>query len=111
MTLTACSASTVQKVAQVSRMLTGGEQPRSAFLDPTVKELLAHEMRVCLDGNEDDIELRAECAQIAVAKVKAQKGLDEDLDLGGEVIVRRVDEDEVIDGTKDGESEKGDDDQ
>ncbi|MRX28249.1 membrane lipoprotein lipid attachment site-containing protein [Kangiella sp. HZ709] len=113
--LTACSTSTVQKVAKVSRILTGGDPPRSAFLDSTVKEALAHEMSVCLDGNENDIELRAECAKIAVAKVKEQKGLEEDIDLGGEVIVRRVDEDEVIDGTKEGSGEsdeiKGDDDQ
>lgn len=106
--LTACSQSSVQKVAKISRGLTGGEQPRSAFLEPSVKEALEHEMRVCLDGNYKDVELRAECVQTAVAKVKAQKGLDEDLDLGGEVIVIQSDEDDVIDGTKDDKNKKDD---
>lgn len=109
MLLAACSQSSVQKVAQVSRALTGGEQPNSAFLDPTVKELLEYEMRVCLDGNHKNAELRAECIQVAVAKVKAQKGLDEDVDLGGEVIVRQSDDDEVIDGTQEEESDEDDD--
>ncbi|NVJ68093.1 MAG: hypothetical protein HWE16_16535 [Gammaproteobacteria bacterium] len=98
--LAACSAATTQKVAKTMRGLTGGDQPRSAFLDSSVKEALEHEMRVCLDGNYKDQELRVKCTQIAVAKVKAQKGLDEEIDLGGEVIVRQIDEDEVIDGTK-----------
>lgn len=105
--LTACSTSTVQKVAEVSRKLTGGDQPRSAFLDSTVKEALEHEMRVCLDGNFDDAQLRAECVQTAVAKVKEQKGLDDNVDLGGQVTVEQTDEEEVIDGTqKDDESDE-----
>ncbi len=103
--LSACSASQVQKAAQISRGLTGGDQPRSAFLEPSVKEALEHEMRVCLDGNYKDAELRAECIQIAVAKVKEQKGLDEDLDLGGTVTVREIDEEEIIDGTENSEGE------
>ncbi len=107
-TLGACSSGTAQKVAKTMRGLTGGDQPNSAFLDPTVKELLEYEMRVCLDGNDKDAELRAACIQTAVSKVKAQKGLDEDIDLGGEVIVRQSDEDEVIDGTQE-EGDEGDD--
>lgn len=95
-----CSSSATQKVASVTRALTGGEQPASAFLDPTVKELLEYEMRVCLDGKDKDPELRTECIKTAVAKVKAQKGLDEEPDLDGEVIVRQTSDDEVIDGTK-----------
>ncbi len=98
--LSACSSSSVQTTAKIIRGLTGGDVPRKAFLDPSVKEALDHEMKVCMDGVEDDVELRTKCIQIAYAKVKAQKGLDKEIDLGGEVIVKQVDDDEVIDGTK-----------
>lgn len=106
-----CSSSQVQSVAKTMRGLTGGDHSRAAFLEPSVKEALDHEMRVCLDGEHEDVDLRAKCIQIAYDKVKAQKGLDKELDLGGEVIVEQIDENAVIDRTteeKPEEDGKGD---
>ncbi|WP_251358934.1 hypothetical protein [Kangiella sp. TOML190] len=106
--ISGCSSSSVQSAAKTVRGLTGGDVPRSQFLDPSVKQALEHEMRVCLDGNYEDVELRSKCVQVAYAKVKAQKGLDELPEVDGEVIVKQVDEDDVIDGTEDKKDEDGD---
>lgn len=112
--LTACSTSQVQKVAKVSRTLTGGDVERAQLLEPSVKEALDHEMRVCMDGDVKNIEKRTQCIHLAVEKVRKDKGLDKKVDLGGEVIIRELDSgsavnEDAVDKKKDDEDSQEDD--
>lgn len=112
--LNACSTGQVKKVAKVSRSLTGGDVERAQLLEPSVKEALDYEMRVCMDGDVKNIEKRTKCIHLAVEKVRKDKGLNDEIDFGGEVIIRELDEnaavnEDAVDNKKDDEDSKEDD--
>ena len=68
---------------------------RKDFLDDTVEEALQKEFDRCVDDDIKNVTRRAECVQIAYQNVREAMKLDERPE-DGEVIIKQVDEDDVI---------------
>ena len=89
-----CSAGGDSALKNISTLL-GGQHDQSVFKDTTVKEALEYEYRVCLGDYEGQHARMKQCVSEAYAKVVEEKGIGE-RPTGGEVIIKEVGDDEVI---------------
>lgn len=96
--LVGCTSTQSMDVLKGLSSLFGGPPDRKDLLDSSVQEELKRQFTLCLDGKDEDIELRKQCAQEAYAKVVETKELDKNPD--GTVTVREVKDDEVINEDK-----------
>lgn len=97
--LSACSSTNGKDFFHIMSGLLGGQPDKKVFMDTSVKEELKYEYRLCLDDYEGNQEDMSRCMQDAYARIAEEKGIGERPE-GGEVIIKEVDEDDVIDEEK-----------
>ena len=102
-----CSSNGGNGALKTISTLLGGQHDQSVFKDTTVKEALEYEYRVCLGDYEGQQDKMQECVQEAYAKVVEEKGIGE-RPTDGEVIIKDVSDDGVINDASD-EEDSGDD--
>lgn len=95
-----CSTNGGKGALKTISTLLGGQHDQSVFKDTTVKEALEYEYRVCLGDYEGQQDKMQECVQEAYAKVVEEKGIGE-RPTDGEVIIKDVSDDEVINDDSD----------
>ena len=105
--LASCSSNGGNGALKTISKLLGGQPDQSVFKDTTVKEALQYEYRVCLGDYEGDQERMRECVQEAYAKVVEEKGIGE-RPTDGEVIIKDVSDDEVINDDSNSEDSDSD---
>lgn len=106
--LAGCASTGPMDVLKGLSKLMGGPPDRKALMEASVAEELDREFKICLDGDEQNVEKRTQCVQEAYAAVKESKGLDEVLE-GGRVVVTREEDDAVINDDLDSESNQDED--
>lgn len=108
--LSSCSTTGDNDALKTISKLLGGQQDQSVFKDTTVKEALEYEYRVCLGDYQGERDKMKACVEEAYAKVVEEKGIGE-RPTGGDVIIREVEDDEVInEDSQDGENGDSEDD-
>ncbi|WP_345291998.1 hypothetical protein [Kangiella marina] len=106
--LSGCSSNGGNDTLKTISKLLGGQPDQSVFKDTTVKEELEYEYRVCLGDNDGQQEAMRQCMQEAYAKVVEEKGIGE-RPKDGEVIIKEVGDDEVINDSSNETDETDDD--
>lgn len=102
--LAACSSTGNNDAWKTISNLLGGQPDQSVFKETTVKEALEYEYRVCLGDYEGHQDRMKQCMEEAYAKVVEEKGIGE-RPTDGEVIIREVDDDEVLNEDNDENNE------
>jgi len=106
MCVTACTTAQGTDTLKVISQLLGGAPERSQMLDASVKEALQYEFDRCMSGKEMTAETQSQCIQLAYGTVKEEMNLEERVGEDGRVIIKRIEDDELI--YEDTESQDGD---